>query len=348
MTTELSRRDFLKMCSCGLGALALAPSLRPSLERLQSTEGLQIGRVTANLISIFQRPDSQSEVVSLRRRDDLLNIYYPVEVGKSRNPIWYRVWGGYAYSAYLQVTQARCNAPLTSVSPDGVLAEVSVPYARSMLFDERHGTWTPNYRLYYGSTHWLTGVLTGPDRGPWYQITDFYDRKYYAPAVYLRPIPASELAPISPDLPNAAKYIKVSIEEQTLTAFENNQPVFQTRVSSGLPQQGPVEPGQFPSDTPLGDFHITVKTPSRPMGDKHLTADIDTTALPGVPWVCFFKEEGYSLHGTYWHNNFGYKMSHGCVNMRTEDARWIYRWTLPSVPDSKHQISDWGTRVSIV
>jgi len=63
--------------------------------------------------------------------------------------------------------------------------------------------------------------------------------------------------------------------------------------------------------------------------------------LPGVPWVQFFynnevaKSRGFSLHGTYWHNNFGHPMSHGCVNMRTEDAATIFAWTNPVVTNPK-------------
>ena len=52
--------------------------------------------------------------------------------------------------------------------------------------------------------------------------------------------------------------------------------------------------------------------------------------LPGVPWTSFFRSPGgYALHGTYWHNNFGLQMSHGCVNMRNEDALFIFRWSTP-------------------
>lgn len=48
-----------------------------------------------------------------------------------------------------------------------------------------------------------------------------------------------------------------------------------------------------------------------------------------MPWTNFFTAGGVALHGTYWHENFGFPMSHGCVNMRTEDALWVYRWSRP-------------------
>ena len=81
--------------------------------------------------------------------------------------------------------------------------------------------------------------------------------------------------------------------------------------------------------------------------------DGDSFSLPGVPWTCFFASPGgYAFHGTYWHNNFGLQMSHGCVNMRNEDAKWLFRWTTPVFDPVIESESDWertgrGTRVEI-
>jgi lipoprotein-anchoring transpeptidase ErfK/SrfK len=84
------------------------------------------------------------------------------------------------------------------------------------------------------------------------------------------------------------------------------------------------------------------------MGGTEMTDDLLTSALPGVPWVSFFHEDGYSCHGTYWHDNFGLRMSHGCINMRTDQALWLYRWTEPTVPYSERQVSGWGTRIRVM
>jgi hypothetical protein len=64
-------------------------------------------------------------------------------------------------------------------------------------------------------------------------------------------------------------------------------------------------------------------------GTVNLFADADNYVLPGVPWTCFFTREGHAFHGTYWHDNFGTPMSHGCINMRTSEARWLFRWAGP-------------------
>ena len=83
------------------------------------------------------------------------------------------------------------------------------------------------------------------------------------------------------------------------------------------------------------------------MGDGNLTSDLNAYELPGVPWVSFFTTTGVAFHGTYWHNDFGRPKSHGCVNMRTEEARWLYRWTLPVVsPDQIRRIAR-GTPILI-
>ncbi len=65
-----------------------------------------------------------------------------------------------------------------------------------------------------------------------------------------------------------------------------------------------------------------------------MAAELDTDFfdLPGVPWVCYILWTGVSLHGTYWHHNYGTPQSHGCINLTPEAAKWIYRWTDPYVP----------------
>jgi hypothetical protein len=78
--------------------------------------------------------------------------------------------------------------------------------------------------------------------------------------------------------------------------------------------------------------------------------------LPNVPFIMWFAgdgvaaDRGFSLHGTYWHNNFGYPMSHGCVNMRTEDAGTLFYWSEPSVGEARTiraDVSNPGTEVRI-
>ena len=83
------------------------------------------------------------------------------------------------------------------------------------------------------------------------------------------------------------------------------------------------------------------------MGDGKLTSQIDAYELPGVPWAMIIHETGVALHGVYWHDNFGTRMSHGCVNMRTEDARWLFRWTMPAYQMGELYTRGKGTLVHI-
>jgi lipoprotein-anchoring transpeptidase ErfK/SrfK len=73
--------------------------------------------------------------------------------------------------------------------------------------------------------------------------------------------------------------------------------------------------------------------------------------LIGIAWTQLFVGEGVALHSTFWHNNFGEPMSHGCVNLRPQDAKWIFRWTRPPIPPETGDITISGpgsTRVIVV
>jgi lipoprotein-anchoring transpeptidase ErfK/SrfK len=70
--------------------------------------------------------------------------------------------------------------------------------------------------------------------------------------------------------------------------------------------------------------------------------------LPGVPWVLYITEGGISFHGTYWHNDYGHPHSHGCINMTPQAAKWLFRWTSPTVPPEKPLAYGYvGTKVEI-
>lgn len=229
--------------------------------------------------------------------------------------------------ARLQKVKIHYNQPI-DVTPDKkLLGEITVPYSQAYSFNKWDG-WKTTYRLYYSSIHWVTALEKGPDGKPWYRILDELDETiYFVPASHVRIIPAEEISPITPGLPFEAKRIHVNLTTQILTAYEGDHPVFETKISSGLAGLSNTD---ISSSTPVGDFHIQSKYPSKHMGIANLAASIDDYVLPGVPWTSFFTDLGHAFHGTYWHDNFGVPMSHGCVNMKPEDAKWIFRWTRPT------------------
>ena len=83
------------------------------------------------------------------------------------------------------------------------------------------------------------------------------------------------------------------------------------------------------------------------MGNGSLASDINAYELPGVPWTCFFTKEGHAFHGTYWHENYGVPMSHGCINMRTHEAKWLFRWLRPIHDGPQLYRRGYGTTVNI-
>ncbi|MEJ5199253.1 MAG: L,D-transpeptidase, partial [Anaerolineae bacterium] len=80
--------------------------------------------------------------------------------------------------------------------------------------------------------------------------------------------------------------------------------------------------------TPVGRFAIRTKIRSQRMVGPGYN-------LPNVPWVMYFAGAN-ALHGTYWHNNFGRPMSHGCINLRIPDAQWLYNWASIGTPVVVH------------
>jgi lipoprotein-anchoring transpeptidase ErfK/SrfK len=123
-------------------------------------------------------------------------------------------------------------------------------------------------------------------------------------------------APAPAPAVNAAsdgKWIDVNVSTQSVTAYEGSTPIKTVIVSTGLPR----------TPTVIGTFKVLRKYPAVHMVGG--TPGIDYYDLPNVQWTMFFYQ-GYALHGTYWHNNFGHPMSHGCVNMTNADAKWFYDW----------------------
>jgi lipoprotein-anchoring transpeptidase ErfK/SrfK len=140
------------------------------------------------------------------------------------------------------------------------------------------------------------------------------------PTDTLTPSPTRKPAPTQTPRPAAAanipreisgdqRWIDVDLARQRAYAYEGSTLIKSFVISSGV--------ARYP--TVKGQFHIYVKYKSALMTGPGYY-------LPNVPWVMYFYQS-YGLHGTYWHNNFGTPMSHGCVNFKTEDAKWVYDFT---------------------
>jgi lipoprotein-anchoring transpeptidase ErfK/SrfK len=110
------------------------------------------------------------------------------------------------------------------------------------------------------------------------------------------------------------KQVVVDLSDQRVFAYDNGVMVYTALASTGLPG----------TPTVVGDFTVYLRLRSQRMVGPGYD-------LPNVEWVQYFFQ-GYALHGTYWHNNFGQPMSHGCVNLTNTDALWFYEWATIGTP----------------
>jgi hypothetical protein len=158
----------------------------------------------------------------------------------------------------------------------------------------------------------------------WYRISEnqWVDQKKVALV-----FPAARPEGVGP----TDKWIDINKFEQTLAAYEGDRLVYATLVSSGLPQW----------DTDSGLFRIYMKVRQAKMSGRDGLPDY--YFLEDVPWAMYFNKD-MALHGAYWHDKFGFKHSHGCVNLPLADALWLWNWTTPDstdksfvmVPDQKN------------
>lgn len=116
------------------------------------------------------------------------------------------------------------------------------------------------------------------------------------------------------------RWIGIDLSEQRLTAYQRSEVVASYLISSGT----------YLYPTPVGTYHIYAKTRSQTMsGGSRLAGSY--YSLPNVEWISWFYGD-YGIHGTYWHNNFGHPMSHGCINMRNSEAQFVYEWAPVGTP----------------
>jgi hypothetical protein len=345
MASEISRRDFLK-----LGALSLSSmAARPSKGLFSEAGSGLIGRVAYESVSVFDSPRLDARTLSFRFRDDLLNIHYPVTPlrGPAYNPLWYRIEGGYVHSALVQPVGIQFNEVLDGLPEGGRLSRLTVPSSQPYTFSSQNG-WLreERYLLYFDSNHWLTDIVEGPDGEAWYQITEAWEQvQYYVAAKHLEPFADEELTPISPDVPAGEKHMEVSLAKQSLTAYEGNEIILKTSISSGVRDSS--NNSGLPTETPTGTFNVNSKLSAKYMGASRLTDNLGDKFLPGVPWTAFFAEGGYAIHGAYWHNNFGAPMSRGCINVPPKKAQWLYRWMTPTADADEWEARGFGTRLVV-
>lgn len=151
----------------------------------------------------------------------------------------------------------------------------------------------------------------------WLRYPERVQNDWYVKAEFVQALPEENDNPENLKA-TSSKEIIVDRSDQKLYAYENKELVMELNISTGLEL----------TPTPRGQFTVFKKTPTRYMqGPLPNLVDQQYYDLPGVPWNLYFTDGGAVIHGAYWHNSFGVKYSHGCVNILPAEAHKLYHWT---------------------
>jgi lipoprotein-anchoring transpeptidase ErfK/SrfK len=363
---SISRRDFLIITTATLGASGVMSAFRPLNHLFLPNKLLPTfpaGELLARncvggRIDVMSRPDVASTLVKPIYEDAVLPWLREVpaeNLDLNRiNQKWIETPEGFIYAANIQRCTNQPNEPLKELPPigaDGVpgfWVEVTIPYvdfvldnppARSPWLKHQIGLGL-SQRLYYNQVMWADEIRTADDGTVYYRVGERYGSYgdlFVADARAFRPVTEEEISPINPKVDPNDKMVVVDITDQTLTCLEREKEVYFCRVSSGVAEHS----------TPLGEHITWRKMISTHMAGGTVSAGYDT---PGIAWTTLFSGEGVAIHATFWHNDFGAKRSHGCVNVLPEDAKWIFRWSSPDVPLSPGDVTipmPGGTHVKV-
>ncbi|WP_127476840.1 L,D-transpeptidase [Microbacterium sulfonylureivorans] len=158
----------------------------------------------------------------------------------------------------------------------------------------------------------LTAGVSGRELGDTSGIADEFAAQLAAgDARYELPVEETEFATTALE-----RRIEVDLSAQTTYLFENDKVIASYAISSGLPA----------TPTHTGSFRIFAHVSMQDMGALCYNPEAQNSyCTENVPWITYFNgDQGF--HGTYWHNNFGNQMSHGCVNMPIDVAKFVYDW----------------------
>jgi lipoprotein-anchoring transpeptidase ErfK/SrfK len=337
---KFTRRDFLKFSLFGAGSLLVRPWINWGQMASDWPDAASLGRnCVGGMINMRAKPSVNSEIIAPVYEDSIF-VWLREVIGEAPSGLIGRKWvetpDGYIYAPSVQPVKNIPNIPVSSLPVNGgttgMWAEVTIPYVDLNLENPPGSSeWVKNVshpRLYYSQVMWIDDILTSSSGQVQYRVNERYGTYgdiFWANAEAFRPVTEEEIAPINPEVED--KMIVVDVSHQTLSCMEEGREVYFCRVSTGAKFDAYGNAVDKWS-TPLGAHLIWRKLVSLHMAGGGLDTGWDT---PGIAWTSLFVGEGVAIHSTFWHNDFGTPRSHGCVNCTAEDAKFVFRWSVPVV-----------------
>jgi hypothetical protein len=333
---SINRRDFLKLSS--IAVLGVALPYQDEDKPVREPPPASLGRIAGGWRQpVRDEAKLNGKIKAYQQFDEIIPLLSTI-VGEApwpSNPIWYQTADGYIHSAFVQPVENRPSDGPAPVTPPGIWVQVSVPIAETRLKPNAPRVWR---KIYYGSVYRAVDVAQDEIGQWWYRLQEgiAYRPGPYVLATSLRYLPPEALTPISGD--RVDKKIVVDLAQQEMTCFEDDTPIFSARTATGY----------APNYTPRGEYEVVRKSHTSYMIGG---AGADHYDLPGVSFPTYFTRSAIAVHGTYWHNDYGRPRSHGCVNVLSDAAQFVFRWTAPAVPYDQHVIlvkRGEGTKVVVV
>ncbi|MBK8026035.1 MAG: L,D-transpeptidase [Chloroflexi bacterium] len=286
---------------CGVAADVVASYPAPGVEQLPANETLLYDRHYQRVlesVTIHDAPSGNSVSV-LDKGFNFVTSQATQDVWTEINP------GEWIINEHLRSTQPSRFAGI-------LIPEAGLPYDVGWILVNVVPSRTPGSEPSDGDLALLRYTVVSfyasvdVDGWTWYQVG--FDQ-WVEQRLVARVDPVGRPAEVDTE-----KWVSVDLYEQVAIAYEQDRPVFATLVSSGLED--------WP--TSEGLFHVYVRYPRTVMSGAY--GQPDFYYLEEVPWTMYFDGD-IGLHGTYWHDGFGYRHSHGCVNLSITDSAWLYQWS---------------------
>ncbi|MEP7292659.1 MAG: L,D-transpeptidase [Chloroflexota bacterium] len=287
------------IAAAGLSTAEILAYLEPNVTQLYPDDQLLYDRVYEKVLEAVEVFDAPGGAVV-----DTLDAGFNYITVKNSADAWTQI----DENRWVLSVKLRQVLPSTYA---GILLPSDLPYPVAWVLDNVVPSATPGTEpidgtlalLRYTTLNLYATVVV--DGWEWYQVGvgQWVEQRKVA-----RVLPVERSAEIDTE-----KWVSVDLYEQVAIAYEGSTPVFATLVASGL--------GDWPTNEGL--FHVYVRYPRTVMSGAN--GNPDFYYLQEVPWTMYFDHD-IGLHGTYWHDGFGYRHSHGCVNLSITDAHWLYNW----------------------